>query len=462
VPILGGASTPRELLRDIDTPVAFSPDGTRIAYVTSNEIAGQSALMIANADGSGARALASRTRPNEFSWVAAGPAWVPDGGSIISAGISSDDHGRYGSLVEVRVADGSQRHLGSRRFAEVGRLGWLADGSGFLVAASDRLGENQLWHVSYPRGDARQITNDQSKNYRGLSVTADSSLLATVQRDQHTTLWLSENGELTRARQISVGKYDGRFGLTWAPDRRVVYHSMESGNEDIWLMNADGSGRKQLTLDPGVDERPVVAPDGRQIVFASNRAGDFHIWRVDIDGGNEKQLTRGINDVSPDVTSDGRWVVYSSSSTGKPTLWKVPLEGGQPVQLTEVSSTHPAVSPDGTLVAFRYRSDPNTDGAVAVVRVSDGQGMKVLDGAEGVPAREFQWTAEGITYVRTSGGISNIWSQPPDGGPARQLTHFDSGRIVRYRWSPDGRSLVIARGTINNDVVLIRNIAGHR
>jgi Tol biopolymer transport system component len=59
---------------------------------------------------------------------------------------------------------------------------------------------------------------------------------------------------------------------------------------------------------------------------------------------------------------------------------------------------------------------------------------------------------------RGSGDGPNIWSQPLDGGAPRQLTHFASERILRYEWSPDGKSLLYAHGTVNNDVVLISNI----
>ena len=383
--------------------------------------------------------------------------WSPTGASVITASVSTDGNGAYGSLIEVQTSDGSQKPLGSRRFSEVGRIAWERNGSEFIVAASERLGANQLWRVSYPSGDARQITNDESKNYLGVSLTADGSVLATVQRDAQASVWLADDGDATRARQITEGKYDGRHGLAWTPDGRIVYHSLESGNEDIWIINADGSGRRQLTVDPGVDERPSVSPDGRHIVFASNRLGGFTIWRMDAGGGNERPLTHGHGDGSPVVTPDGRWVVYSSSTSGRPTLWKVPVDGGEAAQVTTLASMDPVISPDGTLVAFRYRDDPNTDGRLAVLRLSDGALVKAFPPPpDGLAAQPRQWTADGITYGKASGGASNIWSQPLAGGPPRQLTRFTSERIIRYAWSRDGRSLIYTQGAINNDVMLIR------
>jgi hypothetical protein len=52
--------------------------------------------------------------------------------------------------------------------------------------------------------------------------------------------------------------------------------------------------------------------------------------------------------------------------------------------------------------------------------------------------------------------VSNIWTQPLDGGPARQITNFQSDHIFWFEWSPDGRQLGVSRGAITSDVVMIR------
>ena len=459
---LAGGSSPRRVLTNIDSPPGFSPDGTRIAFVVASQIEGRSDVMIANADGSGARVLATRKMPDEFTWGRAGPAWAPSGHSIVTAGLSSDAAGRHASVIEVQLADGSQKTMTTQRWNQVGRIAWQADGSGFFAIASERLGFNQIWHVSYPQGSARAVTHDDSRNYHGVSLTADAGLLATVQRDGQASVWMADDSAAT-PRQVGSGKYDGRFGLAWTPDGRIVFHSTESGNDDIWIMNKDGTGRRQLTLHPGADDRPSVSPDGRSIVFTSDRSGSFAVWRMDADGGNEQQLTRGLHDVNPIVTGDGRSVIYVSSTTGRPTLWMVSMDGGQPAQLTDKVSATPALAPGGDLVAFRYRDDPDTSGKLAILRLSDRTVIKVFDTVlQGAGDQEIRWTAAGITYARASAGAVNIWAQPADGGPARQLTRFDQRGMIQHDWSRDGRSLVFARGAVNNDVVLITNPAGPR
>ena len=413
--------------------------------------------MIADAEGRSVFTRAVRNSPQAFTWAAAGPLWTPDGKHIITAATSADTRGPNSSLIQVDTATGAETPLGSRTFTEVGRLAWLSADS-LIVAAAVRLGANQLWTVSYPDGAATQITNDESRNYLGVSVSPDGSIVS-VERDPQASIRIAVEGDAARIRQVTAGKYDGRHGLTWTPDGRIVYHSRESGNEDIWIMNADGGDRRQLTFDGGIDDRPSVSADGRYVVFASNRTGGFSIWRMDVTGGGPRPLTRGQDDGSPIVTLDSRWVVYSSVASGTRTLWKVPLEGGQPVHLTTLTSMDPVLSPDGGLVAFQLVDNPDTAAKVAVLRLSDGHLMKTFaPPPQGPGPTPRQWTAAGITFNRDVGGASNVWTQPFDGGPLRQLTNFASERILRYKWSPDGKSLLYAHGTINNDVVLISNV----
>ena len=95
------------------------------------------------------------------------------------------------------------------------------------------------------------------------------------------------------ARQITSGaeRQDGAWGLDWTPDGKIVYRSIAGGNPNIWIMEADGTGQKQLSVDARENGLPDVSPDGRYVVWISRRAGNANIWRMDLDGGNPKQLT---------------------------------------------------------------------------------------------------------------------------------------------------------------------------
>ena len=69
----------------------------------------------------------------------------------------------------------------------------------------------------------------------------------------------------------------------------------------------------------------------------------------------------------------------------------------------------------------------------------------------------FSHDGKGVVYPTRMNGVDNLWLQPLDGTPGRQITNFQSERIYDFHWSPDGRQLALVRGHTDSDVVLIRD-----
>src|SRR5438445_11078713 len=113
-----------------------------------------------------------------------------------------------------------------------------------------------------------------------------------------------------RAMQITTGnnKYQN---LETTPGCKMVFEI----SIDIWILEADGSGQKQLTFEGRNNRMPSVCASG-YIVYSSNRNGARRIWRMDIDGSNQKQLTSGDMENFPRCSPDGKWVLYASSASG--------------------------------------------------------------------------------------------------------------------------------------------------
>ncbi|MGB7924499.1 MAG: DPP IV N-terminal domain-containing protein [Pyrinomonadaceae bacterium] len=458
VPVLGGASI--KLAEDVDTPVTLSPDGLRLAFMRGLPDHGETALMLTSADGGSERRLVSlKGNPNYFL-AGKGPAWSPDGKRIAYAAKSIDDRGEYHYLVEVEVESGEIRPIGSRRWQQMGRAAWLADGRALLITASyeDASLAQQIWRVSYPNGEAQKITNDLN-DYRNVSLTADSKTLITIQSDQQANIWVApEPAEADRAIRITSGNYDGLSGLAWTPGGKIIYTAQASGNQNLWVADQDGSNPKQLTTGEGNNRLPSVAPDGRHVVFVSDRTGARHLWRMSIDGSQLTELTGGLDDDSPNFSPDGQWVVYRSYTFGNPNLLRVPVGGGSPVRLTDKISVKPAVSPVDGMIACFYRDPALSPNKLVLIPFAGGQPVKTLD----LPFSTaiLRWSTDGraLTYIKTRGGVSNIWRQPLDGGPPVQLTDFKSERIFWFDWSRDGQTLACARGVVTNDVVMISDI----
>ena len=464
VPTLGGA--PRKIIENVGTPITLSTDGARLAFVRVNVPRGETALVVANADGTGERQVAVRKSPNNFS--SGGPSWSPDG-KLIASGVHNSEPGgggSYSTVIAVEVESGAERQITSQTWppGSAGQVAWLAEGSGLAFIAFDSTtSSNQIWHIPYPGGEMRKVTNDLN-NYSRLSLTADSSVLVTVQAEIAAGVWVAPQADSGRARQISSSRYDGQMGVAWTPGGKIIYTSRESGLTDIWSMDEDGKNQKQLTAHARFNYNPWVTPDGRYIVFTSTRPdGIQRIWRMDADGGNLKELTEGPGDSVPRTSPDGRWVLFHSARTGPFRLWKVSIDGGEPVPLTDKLTTNPIVSPDGNLVACWYRDDdqqPNTPTRVAIIPFAGGDPVKVIDvpGSVNISAG-LRWTPDGraLNYVDTINGVSNIWSLPLDGGKPVQLTDFKTDQIFWFDFSRDGKQLALSRGTQTSDVILIRD-----
>jgi Tol biopolymer transport system component/DNA-binding winged helix-turn-helix (wHTH) protein len=457
VPVLGGAST--RLIEDVDTPVTLSPDGKRLAFVRGYPDQKEAALMLANADGTEEHRLATLKGNANFFLSGKKPAWSPDGQRIVAAAKNIDERGEYHYLFEVRLKDGTIRPIPSQRWQQIGQVEWMADGSGFIMTAADEESNplQQVWHVSYPNGEARKITNDLN-DYSDVSLAADSNTLVALQSDRQANIWVAPEANLGQTLPITSGNYDGINGLSWTPDNRIVYASRAGGNQNLWIMDQDGSHQNRLTTGAGDDRFPSVSPDQRYIVFVSDRTGTRHLWRIESDGSHPRQLTNGIDDADPSFSPDGQWVIYKSYAFITPNLLRVSIDGGESVRLTDRITAKPAVSPQGDLIACFYRDPALSPYQLALIPYDGGRPIKTLD----IPfaAGPLRWTADGqaLTYIETRGGVSNIWRQPISGGAPTQLTDFKSDRIFWFDWSRDGRWLALARGVVSNDVVMISNL----
>ncbi|HXG66709.1 MAG TPA: winged helix-turn-helix domain-containing protein [Blastocatellia bacterium] len=457
---LGGVAT--KVIHDVMPSIAISPDNQKIAFVRSVAATGESLLMVANADGSEERRVAVRDS-SRIGWFGQ-PAWSPDGKTLAcEVGGVGEQGNSYSQVIAVPAAGGAEKPVSSQQWVKIGGLAWLPDGSGLVMTASDQAQNPlQLWTLSYPDGAAKRISNDLN-GYAGVSLTADARTLVSVQSDYLSNVWVVPGGDAAQAQKITSGRYEG-LALCWTPDGRIVYVSQESGNPDIWIMDADGRNRKQLTSDPSIDFEPTVSADGRHILFVSLRTGAPHIWKMDIDGGNQTQMTSGNGEWSPACSPDGSWVVYLAAEHPKQGLWKQGIHGSEPIKLAHKYAYQPAISPDGKQVAYSYwdeQANPPQAGREILSldgtrRVRPFELPKTAVGS--ATSVQLRWTPDGrsLSYIDNRGGVSNVWNLPVDGGPARQVTDFKDGQIFWFDWSRDGK-LACARGSVASDVVLISN-----
>ena len=464
IPVLGG--TPVKILQSLDAPISFAPDGKHFVFVRGNyPSVGNTALLISNLDGSEQRDLVVKKLPERFTPIFfTGPSWSPDGKFVAATVVTV---GGASKVVLFSTEDGSEHQLTDQTWVFAARAQWLPDMSGVLVVAGEAQREAQLWFVSYPEGKARRVTNDLN-TYRAIALTSDGKKFITVQAEGLVNLYIVPNGDADKATRLptgAVGFYStAGNNITWLPDGRLVFASIESGVQDIWLMNPDGSNRRQLTANGAQNVNPVASADGKYVLYVSIRGGARSIWRCNIDGSNPVQLSQGSADSYPTTSPDGKWVIFTSLSGSKPTIWMVSIDGGTARQITEHAAMAGRISPDGKLIMFQFTASPDPYAPPNRVGVmpfdSQGEIKEYPLPASGTASVVTMWSqdAKAILFSVVSNNVSNIWSQPLDGGPPKQVTNFKDSLITGFAWSNDGKQLACMRGVLLRDAVLISDM----
>ena len=449
---LGGVS--ERIPNVIASYIAFAPDGKRFAYAQSDSAAGQNHLVIADADGTNQQTILSKNHPNTFETQVSVVAWSPDGETIACLVNRFEADASYSSIVGVNIRDGSEKTLSEQRWYDVFSIEWLNNGSGLLISGNDKItGNNQIWFLSYPNGAARRITNDLSQ-YNSLSATADGKSFLTVQTNTVSSISVGETGSDYFKEIVSETGVLNPF--VWTADGKIVFRSTADGQSNLWTMDADGSNRRQLTINAQVDSRGLcISSGGKYFVFASWRSGKTNLWRVDADGKNLTQLTSGEADTRPQCSPDGQSVVYQKGLHSKPTLWKINSEGGEPVQLTDFYAKWNAISNDGNRISYFFMAEDKW--RIGIIGAEGSAIQQRLDVPASLKESEIRWSPDdrSLFYIGTIGNVGNIWNLPLEGGETKQITNFKTHYLEDFAWSPDGTKLAVSRSSTVSDAILI-------
>jgi eukaryotic-like serine/threonine-protein kinase len=454
MPVLGG--NPQQILRDIDTSVSFSPDGKQFAFIRGIPDKGTFKLLAANADGSGEKLLTSMSANINVAGLLT-PAWSPDGKTIVFASLLPSVSSQ---LNEFTVATGAVRTL----FATHGNLGrphWLPDGDALLVPMREESGgaQGQLWKISYPSGEAQRLTNDLTDySLSWLDLTADGSTVVSVESTVSSDVWSAPGGDSAHATQITSGG-PAILGVSILGTDRIL---ITNRNRELFTANYDGSSR---TLVAGSDRNILFAwacGDGKHIVYTVPRGNASDIWRMDADGTNPLQLTHGKSALIPVCSPDGSTVTFDYED--QLSTWRMGIDGSNPTSLGLHNQTAPVVflSKDNKLVLYRlgHPDAPQLRDQAVAVPVAGGPPAFSFDvplGGTGPNLPHWAPDDHGVDLVLIRGGAANVWRQPVPSGTMKQITNFPGGLIRSFNWSPDGKTLFLARGTQSSDIILLKS-----
>lgn len=305
---------------------------------------------------------------------------------------------------------------------------------------------------SWPEDGSRQVA------FNGLVVLAGSLV------DQRLQMAVANGTYLTQADLMddwpsvfnSGGEPLAQTAFTLA--EQIAFASDKPGNDDIFVINADGTGLNRLTNDPALDDEPAWSPDGQQIVFVSQRLGASQLFVMNANGDQPRRLIsdREISGHRPSWSPDGQWIAFHAEQNGNTDIYKVKSDGIELTQLTADPGRDrcPAWSPDGQYIAFQSEQAKVANGEPEIYRMeADGSNPTRLtknDTYEEDP----DWSPDGtkILFSANYEGDNDIFVINADGTGFKRAVGRDYDR--RPSFAPDGQRVVFDSSANNRQLFL--------
>jgi Tol biopolymer transport system component len=287
----------------------WSPDGTQITFMRVE--GGVGVLSVVSADGSNLRDL-----PKNSPYGSLTPTWSPDGTKLAFSSSTSSGS----SDIYITDLDGSnQINLTNTDAYSEDFPDFSPNGSQMCFYRQGGTGgwTSGIYIMDAEGSKPTQISEDDSQGGPGVGCdwSPDGTKIAF-----HAIIPGPDEGDLRKALEKAIAEGDPKKILEKQRKLNTVL------DEEVYVINADGSGRTALTSNSGADDVDAEwSPDGTKIAFASNRDGDLDIYTMDADGSNVAQVitNSGVEDVYPDwqpLTPKSGSVKVRPPDTGGPSL----------------------------------------------------------------------------------------------------------------------------------------------
>jgi len=337
----------------------WSPDGSLLALDDTPSLSQPLSIFVIRLDTGEKRRL---TQPEEMIIGDVAPRFSPDGRTIA---FIRAFHRSYQEVFTVPVSGGAPRQWTSDSRMVTG-VDWTADG---LLAGSSRGGSYRIWRLAPGKEPGPTGIYGEFPIQFTYSRRAARLVYSLIQNDPN--IWrLGFGSPVTWKRIVASSGQDA--SPQYSPDgRRIAFRSDRTGEEEIWVCDAEGGKPVQVTSRRGRPSVPRWSPDGRQLVF--NDAATTDMFLAEESDGRWNVRPFGARGVHPVFSPDGRWIYAAAAGS----ILRYPASGGAPEVVTPVRGLSLDVSPDGRYVYF-VREPADT--TLSRVDVASGEVERVLTG----------------------------------------------------------------------------------
>jgi Tol biopolymer transport system component len=452
LPLLGGK--PRLFLNDKAVNPSWSPDGSKLAYHTSEP---GDPIFIADSDGANSRQI-FRDRPGQHNHYLA---WGADGNWIYFV------HGTPATfetdLWRISASGGQPERLTTLN-SEMRDPTPLGQGMVLYIARGhDREGP-WLWSYDLARKLSQRIAFGLEQ-YTSVSASTDGSRLAVTVANPAVRLWSLPIRE-SIVTEADVKPFATESTRALAPRIRgaaIYYLSSVGSGDTLWRMEGDRS-TEVWGAAQGLVEPAAISPDGARIALVTRLNGKRRLRLVSADGTDSREIAPALDvEGSADWSPDGRWIVTGGNDGKGIGLFKIPTGVGSPVRLTNTIGRNPVWSPDGSLIAY---SGPNVFTLEPILLIRpDGTEVKLPEIRTHRDGERLRFMPDGRSLIymqaREATPWQDFWLLNLKTMKSRRLSELKDRAAMRtFDVTADGKQIVFDRERENSAVVLI-DMHGH-
>jgi Tol biopolymer transport system component len=413
--------------------VSWTRDGKSLAVVETGEKQLSAIALVSLADG----AVRRITQPPEGSEGDSTPAVSPDGNTLAFVRATGPDSA---DIYLCDLAGGSLRRLTFDDRAIRG-LAWTPDGQD-VVYAANRANGWRLWRLPAYGGSPREIAMAGAQaHYPAIAPTGRR--LAYTDSPSVSAIWRAALGAPDSDERPIIRSLGRETAPAYSPDgKRIVDVSDQTGADEIWLSDAEGGNRVQLTSLKGPRiSRPRWSPDGRLVLFEARADRGAEVYTMPAAGGKSDKPHRVLLGGGASWSHDGKSIYYQWRGQ----IWKADANGGNPRQLTNTLGSGAAeASVDGKYVYYRNRR------TICRIPADGGAEEQVV-----IPEHDLLWvviqpTKKGIYYLEFARGARAMEVSFYDFTTRRNEVAFrmkdaDFFQAMSFSVSPDGKYILYPR-----------------